>query len=103
MNNFKLQLYGYNIVNDGQMEYSDFENMVSRLVNASHLQDHGHLLVSVKHCFRQRFITTLSLGFDMPSAHKQLIIAAKLPDKNYLRYLNFVASRSVPDAAAQLS
>ncbi len=85
------------------MEYVEFEYTISSLVDGSHLQEHSHILPLVKQCFRERFITTLSMGFDLPSAHKQLTLAAKLPEKNYLRYLNFVAARSVPGVAAQVS
>jgi len=75
------------------MEYMDFEHYILNLVGTDHFGKYSYMLPSIKASFRERFITTLHSGFNIPTAYDQVNIAAKLPEKNYLRYISFIAGK----------
>ncbi|MDR3678681.1 MAG: hypothetical protein P4L41_01870 [Flavipsychrobacter sp.] len=84
------------------MEFADFENHILNLVGKDHFGMYCYLLPSIKVVFRVRFIHILHSGFNIPTAYDQLNIAAKLPDKNFQRYLNFISAKTAGQKLVQL-
>jgi hypothetical protein len=75
------------------MEMIGFERSILSHVGYDHFEKYGYLLSSIKECFRERFISTLQSGFNIPTAYDQINIGAKLPEVNYKRYINFISSK----------
>jgi hypothetical protein len=84
------------------MEFTDFENDVLDLVDKDHFEKYCYLLPSIKAVFRVRFINILHSGFNIPTAYDQLNVAAKLPDKNFQRYLSFISAKTATQKSLQL-
>ena len=71
------------------MEYQHFSEEVKRIAGRDHYYLHNHLLVVVPAIFRERYLYTLGLDFNIPDALEHIRRAGKLPEKNYSRYIKY--------------
>ena len=76
------------------MEYPYFEYHVNSIVGNAHGDEYKHLLPGIHHLLRARFLHTLSLGYKIPDALYHINFSARLPEKNYHRYIKFVHSNA---------
>jgi len=72
------------------MEYANFERYVSQTVGEAHCNEYKHMLPGVHHALRERCVATLQLGFPIPETLDHVNKAARLPEKNYYRYIKFM-------------
>ena len=71
------------------MEYQHFCEEVKKIAGRDRYYRHNYLLAVVPAIFRERYVYTLGLGFNMPDTLEHIRRASKLPEKNYFRYIKY--------------
>jgi hypothetical protein len=72
------------------MTYFDFEKNINLMTCKEHFTEYRHILPAVNAIFRDRFIATMQAGFNIHEAFDHINNAYRLPEKNYMRYLNYI-------------